>query len=113
MSKLNIRGALRVQVAHAKVLVRDIQGSGRLTLDELAAALNAQGIPTADGHNWSPAQLRELFAEVRRNGRGEVAFEYVLLAFAIVAIISLVWFNSIPGLIAAISSALTAVGAAI
>ena len=112
--KLNLRGALeQVRISHAaRVLpvVRDIQGSGRLTLDELAAALNAQGIPTADGHNWSPARLRELFAEVRRNGRGEVGFEYVVLGAVIVAIISGIWSASVPTIIAALSSALTAIG---
>ena len=94
-------------------VVRDIQGSGRLTLPELAAALNGQGVLTADGQNWSPAQLRELFAEVRRNGRGEVAFEYVVLGAVIVVVVVSIWSASVPTIIAAISSALTAVGAAI
>jgi hypothetical protein len=46
--------------ANVLLLVRQMQASGITTLDELATALNARGIPTARDGTWHAMTVRNL-----------------------------------------------------
>jgi DNA invertase Pin-like site-specific DNA recombinase len=69
-TRLGRNGAERLAPAHkaeaverARVLapvVAEIQASGASTLREIAAGLNARGIPTAQGGSWSPMQVKRV-----------------------------------------------------
>jgi hypothetical protein len=41
-------------------LIREVQASGARTLAEIAAALNARGVPTARGASWAPMTVKRV-----------------------------------------------------
>jgi hypothetical protein len=43
-------------------VIAEVQASGATTLQAIAAALNARGIPTARGGSWSAVQVQRVLA---------------------------------------------------
>jgi DNA invertase Pin-like site-specific DNA recombinase len=58
------REAALDQARHLKEIVRALQAEGKRTLRELATALNARGIPSARGGEWSPKTVQRLLARI-------------------------------------------------
>ena len=52
------------RAADVKPIIADIQASGAKSLREIAAELNARGIPTARGGEWSATQVARVMARL-------------------------------------------------
>ncbi|WFT81006.1 MULTISPECIES: recombinase family protein [unclassified Methylobacterium] len=56
-----IRAAAAAERAALTVpVIREVQAAGAVSLNEIAGALNARGIPTARGRSWSAVQVRRV-----------------------------------------------------
>jgi DNA invertase Pin-like site-specific DNA recombinase len=61
-AQLAIRENAERHAANVVPIIRDIQRAGARTLREIAAALNARGIPTARGGQWHAMTVRNVLA---------------------------------------------------
>lgn len=50
------------RAAELSPIIAEVQASGATTLQAIAAALNARGIPTARGGSWSAVQVQRVLA---------------------------------------------------
>jgi DNA invertase Pin-like site-specific DNA recombinase len=57
-----IRESAEHHAANVVPIIREIQHAGTRTLREIAAALNARGIPTARGGQWHAMTVRNVLA---------------------------------------------------
>ena len=56
------------RAAELAPLITELQAGGVTTLQAIAAALNARGIPTARGAMWSPVQVQRVIARMVLSG---------------------------------------------
>ena len=61
-AQIAIRESAKRHAANVVPIIRDIQRAGARTLREIAAALNARGIPTARGGQWHAMTVRNVLA---------------------------------------------------
>jgi DNA invertase Pin-like site-specific DNA recombinase len=61
-AQIAIRQSAERHAANVVPIIRDIQRAGARTLREIAAALNARGIPTARGGQWHAMTVRNVLA---------------------------------------------------
>lgn len=54
--------------ANTRPIIESIQKTGALTLDCIADALNARGVPTPRGARWHPTSVRRLLKTTLANG---------------------------------------------
>ena len=64
-AQMAIRQSAERHAANVVPLIRDIQRAGARTLREIAAALNARGIPTARGGQWHAMTVRNILAVLK------------------------------------------------
>jgi DNA invertase Pin-like site-specific DNA recombinase len=63
-AQIAIRASAERHAANVVPIIRDIQRAGARTLREIAAALNARGIPTARAGQWHATTVRNVLARV-------------------------------------------------
>jgi Recombinase len=64
---LQVRQELARQRALAlEPVISEVQSAGATTLQAIANALNARGVPTARGGSWSAAQVSRVLARIAR-----------------------------------------------
>ncbi|TGD91903.1 resolvase [Methylobacterium nonmethylotrophicum] len=54
------RERARQHAAHVTPVINEVRAGGAMTLRAVADALNARGIPTARGRQWSATQVRRV-----------------------------------------------------
>jgi DNA invertase Pin-like site-specific DNA recombinase len=64
-AQVSIRESAERHAANVVPIIRDIQRAGARTLREIAAALNARGIPTARGGQWHAMTVRNVLAVLK------------------------------------------------